>query len=158
MAPWKLRGRLTRRGSRLSRKVCREIPSPGPVLGEYDTSRSPVKDHPRGHSTQQRADRDGDHRGSAGSVWKGRRICYIAAKNSSTVRPARAMRLLRVPLATVAWLGTERVARWSCFVRMMWLPRCRTTAHPKDCGTRITSRGLRIRIGASTDSLPHPAS
>jgi hypothetical protein len=38
------------------------------------------------------------------------RLACNAAKNSSMVNPARAMRLRSVPLATVGWSGTDSVA------------------------------------------------
>ena len=42
-----------------------------------------------------------------------------AVRNSSIVNPALAMRARRVPLATSAWSGIERVAICPSFVRMM---------------------------------------
>jgi len=46
-----------------------------------------------------------------------------AAMNSSTVSPAFAIRVRKVPRATCGWSGMERVTKAPGFVNMMWLLR-----------------------------------
>lgn len=61
--------------------------------------------------------------------------------------PARAIRLLRVPLATWEWLGIESVAMWPVRVMMMWLPRCRAMVQPSFSNVLTTCLGFSSGTG-----------
>lgn len=50
-----------------------------------------------------------------------------ASRNSSIETPARLRRLLKVPLATSGWFGTDSVAMCPGLVSMMWEPFWRAT-------------------------------
>jgi len=76
---------------------------------------------------------------------------FVDRTNSSTVRPAARIRLLRVPGATLRWFGIESVAQLPSFTRIKWLPFCRTIYQPSRLNVDATRFPLRTGRAAISD-------
>lgn len=71
----------------------------------------------------------------------------VAAKNSSTVKSALAIKTRSVPRATCECRGTESVVREPGLVNMIWLACYLVTCQPSHWNAHTTSRGLRTGKG-----------